>query len=69
MVAKFFAPVQKGRGAQPAPHTVRTGSCPGVKQPGRGVDHSLPSSAESEEGERVESRIYSPFGPSRPVIG
>jgi hypothetical protein len=39
---------------------------PGVKRPGCGVDHPPPSSAEFKE--RVELHIYSPFGPSWPVL-
>ena len=34
------APVQTGPGAQPASYTMRTGSFPREKRPGRGVDHS-----------------------------
>ena len=41
-------------------------SFPGVKRPGRGVDHS-PSSAKVKE--RVQLCLYSPFGPSWPVLG
>jgi hypothetical protein len=41
-----------------------TGSFPGVKRPGRGVDHPPPSSAEVKE--RVELYLYSP---SWPVLG
>jgi len=37
--ARFFAPVQTGRGAHPASHTVGTGSFPELKRPERGVDH------------------------------
>jgi hypothetical protein len=40
---------------------------PGVKRPGRGVDHPSPSSARVKE--RVEIYLYSPSGPSRPVTG
>jgi len=36
-----------------------TGSSPGVKRPGRGVDHPPPSSAEVKE--RVELYICSPY--------
>jgi hypothetical protein len=39
----------------------------GVKQPGRGVNHPPPSSAEVQE--RAEQYLYSPSGPSRPVLG
>jgi hypothetical protein len=38
--AGFFAPVQNGRGAQPASDTVGTGSFSGGKRPGRGVDNT-----------------------------
>jgi len=38
----------------------------GVKQLGHGTDHP-PSSAEVKE--RVELYLYSPFGPSWPVLG
>ena len=45
-VARFSAPVQTDPGAQPAFYTMGTGSFPGVKRLGRGVDHPPPSSAE-----------------------
>jgi hypothetical protein len=38
----------------------------GVKRPGRGVNHPTPSSAEVKE--RVELYLYSPSGPSWPVL-
>ena len=38
-----------------------------VNRPGLGADHLLPSSAEVKE--RVELYLYSPSGPSWPVIG
>ena len=53
--ARFSAPVQ----AYPASCTMGTGSFPGVKRPGRGVDPP-PSSAEVKE--RVEPYPYSPYG-------
>ena len=40
---------------------------PGVKRPGRGVNHTIPSSAEVKE--RVKLYIYSTSGPSWPVLG
>jgi hypothetical protein len=42
-------------------------SFPGVKRPGRGVDHPPSSSAEVKE--RLELYPYSPSGPSWPVLG
>jgi len=39
---RFSAPLQTGPGAHPASCTMGTGSLPGVKRPGRGVDHPLP---------------------------
>jgi hypothetical protein len=47
--------------------TMGTGSSPGVKRQGRGVDHPPPSSAEVKE--RVELYLYSRSGPSWPVLG
>ena len=44
-----------------------TGSFPGVKRPGRGVDHPQPSSAEVEG--RVELYICRPSESSWPVLG
>ena len=38
-VARFSAAVQTSPGAHPAFYTMGTGSFPGVKWPGRGVDH------------------------------
>ena len=40
-------------------------SLPGVKRPGRGVNHPPPSNAEVKE--RVELYLYSPSGPSWPL--
>jgi len=47
--------------AHPASYTMGTGSFPGVKRPGRGVDHPPPSNAKVKE--RVELYFYSPSGP------
>jgi len=44
-----------------------TGSFPGLKRPGRGLNHPLPSSAEVKE--RVELYLYSHSGPSWSVLG
>jgi len=40
--ARFSAPVHTGPAAHTASYTMGTGSFTGVKQPGRGVDHSPP---------------------------
>ena len=37
--ARLSAPVRKGPGAYPASYTIGTGSFPGVKEQGRGIDH------------------------------
>ena len=42
-------------------------SFPGVERPGRGVNHPPTSSADVKE--RVELHLYSPSGPSWPVLG
>jgi len=65
--ARFSAPVQTGPGTHPASYTMGTGSFPGVKQPGHGIDHPPPSSAEVKE--RVELYHYSTSAPSWPVTG
>ena len=54
-------------GAHSASYTTGTGSFPGVKRPGRGVNHPPPYNAEVEE--RVELYFYSPSGPIWPVLG
>jgi hypothetical protein len=46
--------------------TMGNGSFPRVKRLGRGIDHAPPSSAEVKE--RVELYLYSPSGPSWPVL-
>ena len=48
-------------------YTLDIGSIPGVKLPGRGVDHPAPSSAEVKE--RVELYLYSSSGLSWPILG
>jgi hypothetical protein len=64
---RFSAPFQTSPGSHPASCKMGTGSFPGVKRPGRGVDHPYPSSAEAKE--RVELYLYSTSAPSLPVIG
>ena len=39
---------------------------PGVREPGRAIDHPNLSGAEVKE--RVELYLYSTFGPSRPLL-
>jgi hypothetical protein len=65
--ARFSAPALTGPRAYPASYTMGTGSFPGVKRPGRGIDHTPLSSAEVKQ--RVELYLYSPYGPSWPVLG
>jgi hypothetical protein len=65
--ARLSEPDQTGPGAYPASCTVGTGSLPGVKRPGRGVDYPPPYSAEVKE--RVELYFYFPSGPSWSVLG
>jgi hypothetical protein len=65
--ARFSAPVQTGPEVHPTCYTMGSRSFPGVKRPGRGVEHPPSSSAEVKE--TVELCIYSPSRPSRPVIG
>ena len=48
--ARFHSPVQTSPGAHTAFYTVGTGSFPGVKRPGRGVDHPSPSRAAVIDG-------------------
>jgi hypothetical protein len=62
--ARFSAPVQTGPGAHSTSYTLGTGSFPGIKRPGRGVDYS-PSSAEFKV--IVEPCLFSPCGASWPV--
>ena len=61
--ARLSAPDQTGPGAHPASCTMVTGSFPGVKRPGRGVDH--PGSS-AEDGGGV---LCSASGPSWHVLG
>ena len=65
--ARFSAPFQTGPGAYPAPCIRGTGYSPGVKRPGRGADHPPPSKCRGHE--RVGLYLYSPSGPSWPVMG
>jgi hypothetical protein len=53
--------VQTGLGVHPASYIMGIGSFPGVKRPGRGIDHPPPPSAEVKE--RVDLYLYFPSGP------
>ena len=66
MGVRFSALVHTGPGVHPAFYTMGTGSFPGVKRSGRGVDHPHPFSAEVKE--RVELYLYSPSGLMWPVL-
>jgi len=57
---RFSTPVHTGPGAHPVSYLMGTGSFPEGKEPGRDVDHPLPSNAEVKE--RIELYIYSPLG-------
>ena len=63
--ARFPALVHTGPGAHPASYAMGTGSFPGIKRPGRSVDHQ--SSAEDKE--KVELYFNSSSRPSWPVPG
>jgi len=65
--ARFSAPVQTGPGVHPASYRMGTGSFPGVKQLGHGVDHPPPSTAKVKE--TVELYLYSPSGSLWSVVG
>jgi hypothetical protein len=64
----FSIPVQTDTVPHSSSCAMGTGSLfPGIKRSGSGVDHA-PSST-SEVRERVELHLYSPSGPSWPIVG
>jgi hypothetical protein len=65
--ARFSAPVQTGPGAHPASNTMGAGSFRGAKATGAWRGPTTSSSAEVKE--RVGLYLYSPSGPSWPVLG
>jgi len=64
-VAAIFSPPVPG--PTKPPYTTGTCSLPGLKRPGRGVDHPPTSSAEVKES--VQLNIYSSSGPFWPAPG
>jgi hypothetical protein len=64
--SRFSTPIQTGPGPHSASYTMGTGSFPGLKRPGPGVDHIPASSTEVDE--RVELNLYSHSGPSWHVL-
>jgi len=66
--AKFSTPIQTGHGAHPTASKMGTRPLPkGVQEPGCGIDHSLPSIAKGKGS--AELYLYSPIGPSQPLVG
>ena len=65
--SRFSAPVQTGLGAHTASYTRGTGLLTGGKGAGAWCCPPTPSTAEVKE--RVETYLYSPSGPSWPVMG
>jgi hypothetical protein len=49
-VVRFSAPVQTAVGVHPASYTMDTGSFPGVRRPGRGVNHPSNLALKLKEG-------------------
>ena len=68
--ARFSTPVQTDFGAHPASCAMSTGSFPGAKRLGHGVNHHHhhPQSS-ADVKERVELYLFSPSGSSWPVLG
>ena len=64
-VARYFAILQTGPGANSASYTMRTGFFPGKKRSELCVDHPSPTNPEVKE--RVELCIYSLCGASWPL--
>ena len=56
--ARFHSPVKTGPGAHPTFYIMGTGSFPGVKRPGRDVDHPPESSAEVTTPQGLRSLFY-----------
>jgi len=56
--ARCCTPVQPSPGTHPASYTMGAGSLPGVKRPGRGVEHPPTSSAEVKERVKDSQCVY-----------
>jgi len=67
MEKRFSVPFQTVPGDHTSSCAMGTGSFPGVKRPGRGVNHPTPSRAEVKE--RVELCLYFHSGSSWSVPG
>jgi len=67
--ARFSATVQTGPGAHPASCTMGTGSFLGGGDEVAGAWRLSPTPSSPEVKERVELYIYSPSGPSWPLLG
>jgi hypothetical protein len=67
VLATFSTLVQTSPAAHSTSYTMGTGSFPGAKRPGSGINYPTPSIAEVKE--RVELYFYSPSVPSWQVIG
>jgi len=65
--ARYSAPVQIASEAHPASYTTGTGSFLGIKRSRSGVEQ--PPSSRTEVKERTELYLYTPSGPSWPVLG
>ena len=63
---RLSATAQTGPGAHPASCTIGTGSFPGVKWPGLGVNRTPPSRPEIKE--RIMLCLYAPSGPACPLL-
>jgi hypothetical protein len=63
----FLHPSRPALGTTQPPLRWISGVFPGVKRSGRVVDIPTPSNAEVKE--RVELYLYSPSGPSYPILG
>jgi len=63
----IFCTLQNGPEVHPASYSRGTWSFPGIKRPGRGVEHPPPLCAEVTEKEKLY--LYSPSRPSWPALG